>query len=50
MRAIRSATIPRAVILAEQMRKSPAAKNYQWAMGADGAFPTADYLRSDSEL
>ena len=42
MRAIRDATTPRAVILAQQMRESPSAKNYQWAMGADGELPSAD--------
>lgn len=50
MRAIKDATVPRAVILAEQMRKSPAAKNYQWAMGADGELPSPDYLHSDSQI
>ena len=42
LRALRDATTPRAVILAQQMRESPSAKNYQWAMGADGELPSAD--------
>ena len=36
LRALRDATVPRAQVLAEQMRNSPAAQNYQWALGADG--------------
>ena len=48
MRALKDATVPRATILAEQMRNSPAAKNYQWAMGADGEMPSENFLSGDN--